>query len=317
MLGIMVALQSCAQQNELQKNNIGTDAEKKAKEEQVVIENRMISPAASKAGKERDRAKDDVKTTTGGANTATTTTITTGNASNAPVNAEVNQQVFDLQEDGLQFSIEILPDQAPGADIRTILSDDPYMGITPEKEDDDAKLPPMRYVRVKISIQNKQSQAMWYLLPSQGEVALQDNGRFESATPDAAFAGREYMGVVNGDSSQLGKLVECHFRGNYQHGFKAFYLPPQSSITLRNYPLEVWGDLKEIELWGVKSLLVNGAKPLQEWLPFSVLSDNGNLRVTCPTEGSCICKDVDYKSNAELVTFMQAQEFKKYHLVLP
>ena len=113
--------------------------------------------------------------------------------------------------------------------------------------------------------------------------------------------------------------------------FLAFYLSPQSTVTLENYTFFMkWARerTKQFEVWEVESLMVDGKISFEKWLPYNVLcSSNVQLTQKAITEhfflhGQCLeCdhKSIDTQSDNFLkreVSYIQAVGIRKLSIKL-
>ncbi|MCH2044425.1 MAG: hypothetical protein MK212_09950 [Saprospiraceae bacterium] len=226
------------------------------------------------------------------------------------INDEFTDNFFVLKK-GLDFTVKLLPERTN--------KKRPLSPVHDNLNQPEQALPPVREYKVRLHIKNRQSFPMWYIIPTYGETTLPKEGHFETAAHqlNEAFSGKIYEGYVGEDS--VGKVVELTFNGSYQSAFKAFYLPPGASVTFRNYVISSWEELNSFELWGAKHLLVNGEQPLQQWIPYQLLSD-GNLIVHCAANEPCAFRDIGsgVRSNTakDKVNFVQAKTFKKHTITL-
>lgn len=129
--------------------------------------------------------------------------------------------------------------------------------------------PPMRIYDVKLELRNPRHRPMWLVMRYHGEAPLKADGVFNTDDPGPQmFVGRHYDGAKNGGE---GTAIEIAFLGN--DSFRAFYLPPRAAIQFDRHAIEAWEDIKDVEVWEVATLLVNGETPLQNWLPYPTGSD--------------------------------------------
>lgn len=311
ILFILINHSSCAQYNKNQSGstnsdqpntNTSTQDEKKKKEENNKIKNPRIAnptldsePDPETAPTTTDESIDDY----------------------ADGVSELADELFSLQKD-VDFTVELLSSmKLESRDATTKL--DQKLSKPNRKNERENALPPVREVKVRLHIKNRQSFPMWYIIPTYGETTLPEAGHFETAEHklEEAFSGKVYEGYVGEDS--VGKVVELAFNGSYQSAFKAFYLPSGASITFRNYAISSWEQLSSFELWGAKHLLVNGKQPLQEWMPYQLLSD-GNLVVHCAANEPCAFREISEGIRSvtpkNKVSFVQAKTFKKHTVTL-
>src|SRR5262249_25075644 len=127
--------------------------------------------------------------------------------------------------------------------------------------------PPMRLYDLALEMTNPRDHPVWLLLPYYGDEVLPDKGAFQSNF-DQPFGGPEYAGAARGGG---GKAVEVHFLGD--PSFRAFRLPARAKVALARFTVETWSDITQTQFVEASSLRVNDRTPLEEWLPYTTLSD--------------------------------------------
>jgi hypothetical protein len=129
--------------------------------------------------------------------------------------------------------------------------------------------PPQKIYRASLQLRNRHSQPLWLLLRYSGDQALPGSGRFNGH----AFEKQSFSSMLYTEKSgkERGQVIEVHFLG--QETFTAFRLPPGGQLTFDNHVFSAFADIAEFEVWEVDALLVNGQKPVEQWLPYQVLSD--------------------------------------------
>lgn len=184
-------------------------------------------------------------------------------------------------------------------------------------------LPPVKGVYVKLMIRNNHKMPMWYLLPRAANQSLGTSSKLVAQTNrKQPFNSKLYKGTINEQNE--GQLIEVTMYGDNSKGFKAFYVPPMSSITFRNYEINEGELVENMELWSATELWVNSKKPLEDWLPYEVLSD-ANVKVHCNKNSGCDWDNLDWDDNAdkartdypkETVSYIQAKSPKKHYISL-
>ncbi|MCP4440338.1 MAG: hypothetical protein GY810_15440 [Aureispira sp.] len=184
-------------------------------------------------------------------------------------------------------------------------------------------LPPVKGLYVKLMIRNNHKVPMWYLLPRSANKSLGTSSKLRARTDRSQpFSSRLYKGTINDQNE--GQLIEVTMYGDNSRGFKAFYVPPMSSITFRNYEINDGEDVENMELWSATALWVNSKKPLEDWLPYEVLCD-ANVKIHCTKSTGCDWDNLDWDNSSdairkdypkESVSFIQAKTPKKHYISL-
>ena len=146
--------------------------------------------------------------------------------------------------------------------------------------------PPLRAYGVNLVVENRHREPIWFLVRYWGNDPLPKKAEFESPSePTPPFGGEEYL--------HDGKRVVL-IRHYGDAKFIAFQLPEAASIEFSAYVIEAWDRITEFEIWEVSELKVNGRTPLEKWLPYNTLSDNG---AKIPRGQDWNNLDWDYKQN--------------------
>lgn len=187
----------------------------------------------------------------------------------------------------------------------------------------DKDLPPVKGVYVKLMIRNNHKAPMWYLLPRAANQSLGTSSKLQARKDrKQPFNSKLYKGTI--EEQNEGQLVEVTMYGDDAKGFKAFYLPPMSSITFRNYEINEGEQVQNMELWSATALWVNAKKPLEDWLPYEVLSD-ANVKIHCSKSTGCDWDNLDWNNSTdairtdypkETVSYIQAKSPKKHYISL-
>jgi hypothetical protein len=254
---------------------------------------------------------------------------------------EIADDYIELVEEGQQnslISIELMDelDIIKNEEAEPIVKTNPSSKTTPQiakkenelkdrKEENSGKnkglvpSPPAKTFRVRLKIQNKNEQPMWYLMPYKGHNVLEASGLFKtlSTIPEEEIL-QSYRFAGSAENTSL---IEVRYEGREGHHFRAFYIPAQSSFTLSNYVIDCWQDSDKVELWAVKELLVNNQKSAAEWLPYSVLS-SPDVVIRCDPEEGCPSEKIEGDNaiqagaNGKRIEFIQANKVNKYSVQL-
>lgn len=187
-----------------------------------------------------------------------------------------------------------------------------------EAEGKTTKAPPMQVFRVRLKIKNKSRQPIWYMMPYNGATTLPPKGHFKAASGLNSNANilqaSSCLGEVKGT-----QLIQLNYNGQPNQHFRAFYIPAQSSMTLKNYNIDCWQEADKIELWAVEELWVNGLYPLQNWMPLNLLSSQ-DVSIACNRESGCLCNDLEpdasFQAKPETLDYIQANKISKYTVQL-
>lgn len=125
--------------------------------------------------------------------------------------------------------------------------------------------PPLRFVKVELTMTNRRDEPLWFITRYYGDQALQGEpfkGDRRDRTPMEARASPGRGG---------GRTIELRFYGPAH--FRACRLPPGGVVRYEAYSIDAWSDIREFEVWEVRSISVNGTTPLETWLPYKTMSD--------------------------------------------
>ena len=129
--------------------------------------------------------------------------------------------------------------------------------------------PPSKLYSFTLELWNRETEPIWFLFRHIGDRALSVSDRFEGYSYEKQpFSSMLYTSNELGKKS---KAVVIEFLGEVS--FKAVRLPKESNIKFDNFGFGAFSDVGEFEVWEVRSLLVNGKTPVEQWLPYPVLSD--------------------------------------------
>lgn len=131
--------------------------------------------------------------------------------------------------------------------------------------------PPLQIYSFDIEFRSRRDNYTWLLVRSDADKPLSESGEFRSDPMfDTAISGFEYPGQSNG------QVVVVQFFG--KAGFRAIRPPEKGSINFGVFTQLSRLDVSQFEVWEVRSLLVNGETPLEEWLPY----DSGSVSTARP-----------------------------------
>ena len=127
--------------------------------------------------------------------------------------------------------------------------------------------PPLIFYQFKIRLMKRQPGPGWFVL--RHSDPLPGTGRFNcEPSTKQCFSAEELSDPA---SPQSGKMVVIRFFGT--DSFTAIRVPEGADITSSNYILNTAEPIPEFEVWEVDSLLINGKTPLEQWVPYAVMSD--------------------------------------------
>ena len=136
--------------------------------------------------------------------------------------------------------------------------------------------PPMRFFYVSLSATNTHKHVTWFITRYWGDHPLATNAPFKAISPWKT--GYVIHNAYSGDSfGGKGKFRTTRFigaspKGEQQHSFEAFLLPAGGMLRHDFFNVEAWADISHLEIWEATQLLVNGKTPLEDWLPYEVVS---------------------------------------------
>ena len=127
------------------------------------------------------------------------------------------------------------------------------------------RTPTWKYQYLRVTLMNRRSHPVWFLLPSFTHEPLASNGIFllDKDWKYRPFGGSEYGG-------EGGSAVKVSMYGG--SGFEAFRLPSHGEVTLEGYCMQGSVFLKETVIFKVSQLKVNGRTQLESWLPYGTIS---------------------------------------------
>lgn len=135
--------------------------------------------------------------------------------------------------------------------------------------------PPLQTFFVRLSVTNRSDHAVWYITRYYGDRPLPSKDPFQADMPwktDYIIA-NAYNGEQFGGK---GKFRTIGFLGAdrpVSHSFMAFLLPAGGHLQHDFFPIDSWSDITSLEVWEASALKVNGQTPLEDWLPFEVMTD--------------------------------------------
>ena len=127
--------------------------------------------------------------------------------------------------------------------------------------------PPFILYQLEIRLMNRRPGPSWFVMRRRDP--LTSTGRFNCEPPiKMCFTAEE---LSDPESKQSGKMIVIEFFGS--HAFTAIRVPEGADITSNSYTVTTEDLLSEFEVWEVDALLINGKTPLDQWVPYSVMSD--------------------------------------------
>jgi hypothetical protein len=135
--------------------------------------------------------------------------------------------------------------------------------------------PPLQTFFVRLSITNRRDQPVWYITRYYGDKPLPKEEPFQASSPwkKTYVIGNAYNGERYGGR---GKFRTISFLGAdrpVSHSFFAFLLPAGGHLEHDFFPIDAWSDITSWEVWEASALKINGQTPLQDWLPYEVMTD--------------------------------------------
>jgi hypothetical protein len=127
--------------------------------------------------------------------------------------------------------------------------------------------PPLTFYQFEIRLLNRQPTPSWLVL--RYSDALASTGKFECYPEEKHCISATQL--AEGEGEHQPKTVVIHFLG--RQTFTAIRIPEGGDISLSEYVMNTAEPVPEFEVWEVDSILVNGKTPLQQWLPYPVMSD--------------------------------------------
>ncbi|HEV7405410.1 MAG TPA: hypothetical protein VGO11_20875 [Chthoniobacteraceae bacterium] len=139
--------------------------------------------------------------------------------------------------------------------------------------------PPMKFIRGSLILNNKTQAPLWFVLPYRIDEPPKLGGPIkmsEGFEPTWIVAEGFNTGVYHkpADKSK-GKAIQLKvlFLAD-DKPFCLFRLPPGGRVEFKSYPFEMWSTYaRSFKVWTADEIKVNGAEPLEKWLPYETLSD--------------------------------------------
>lgn len=135
--------------------------------------------------------------------------------------------------------------------------------------------PPLRWYTTELEIRNNHDRPIWFVFsywiddpPSivDGKIARPGNNQhiLEGAGYDAAKIGG------------VGRMVIVTDVGH----FRAIHLPAGGTLRIEPFLVESWKPIDAVDVWEIPDLIVNGATPVEKWLPYDTMSRSGTVIAT-------------------------------------
>ncbi|HJP93504.1 MAG TPA: hypothetical protein VJ875_16210 [Pyrinomonadaceae bacterium] len=127
--------------------------------------------------------------------------------------------------------------------------------------------PPLTFYELKLRLVNRRSDPTWFLL--RDDNPLESSGQFACYKDEKhCFSAMQWS---ENASQHAGRVIVICFLG--RNSFRAVRVPPRAEVIMGHYIINTAEPVSDFDVWEVESLLVNGKTPLQDWLPYEVMSD--------------------------------------------
>jgi hypothetical protein len=143
--------------------------------------------------------------------------------------------------------------------------------------------PPMKFIRASLVLNNRTETPLWFVLPYRIDQPPKLSGPIhlnEGFEPGWIVAEGFNTGLYHKASDRAkGKAVQLKvlFVAD-DKPFCLLRLPPGGRVEFKSYPFEMAGSyVRSFKVWTADEVKVNGAEPLEKWLPFDTLSDPQTL----------------------------------------
>lgn len=131
------------------------------------------------------------------------------------------------------------------------------------------------YVQLKVS--NASDAPVWYIFPNFGDNTLPENGIIDAESPWKRnyISGISYFDSLNRREDGKPKhFVKVHFIGK-KNGFYAFRLPAHATASFKDYPVDAWKSIEDVEIWEASDVLINGDVKLEDFLMYETMASEG------------------------------------------
>lgn len=120
----------------------------------------------------------------------------------------------------------------------------------------------------ELKITNPTNKPRWFIFRQDADRPLREDEIFSSSAPNLLpFASYR---LNSSESGGKGEITRVLYKG--ANSFIAFRLLPRATILLHKFHQFALGKYKEFEVWQASDILVNSKTPLEEWLPYNVMS---------------------------------------------
>lgn len=127
--------------------------------------------------------------------------------------------------------------------------------------------PPLKFYSFKLRLMNRQAEPRWFVFRYRDP--LPESGRFDCYSDEKhCFSSNQF---TKAGGEEKGSVIVVNFLGH--DTFTAIRLPAGGDIALGHYFISTASPVSDFEIWEVDSLLVNAKTPVEQWLPYPVLSD--------------------------------------------
>jgi hypothetical protein len=166
-----------------------------------------------------------------------------------------------------------------------------------------------------ISFTNTHARPIWFIMPSFANERFRETGIFNANTN---WSNTSRLGADSYDQGH-GQVVLVNLYT--EDGFRAVLLPARGYVSFAKLVFESREPCRAVDLWEADALLVNGTTPLQDWLPYQVVSS----QEVCLSESlNSGLKVLGYEYEVglkryptEQIRFLEAHSVARYVVPLP
>lgn len=118
-----------------------------------------------------------------------------------------------------------------------------------------------------LTLANNHDFSIWFVFAYRGDTLLRHDGNFSAEYDIRAipFDSTEY------NEGKGSAIIVNHYG---KDSFRAIQLPARGRFHFGGFVVDSSGPIRFLDVWEVRSLMVNGVSPLQKWLPYSVTSSD-------------------------------------------
>jgi hypothetical protein len=139
--------------------------------------------------------------------------------------------------------------------------------------------PPLKFIRASLVLNNRTEAPLWFVLPYRIDQPPKLSGPLhlsEGFEPSWIVADGFNTGLYHkvADRSK-GKAIQLKVLFvTDDKPFCLFKLPPGGRIEFKSYPFEMGASyVRSFKVWTAEEIKVNGADPLEKWLPYETLAE--------------------------------------------